>query len=209
MTCATTLQKQYIFKMSKLEIFFCSAPQSDDRLKLAAEMWAMWQKTPGISLTALYPERGQSYEFQRTRRMIAEKRAKGDIYILTDDDIEPDWRGVPDWLQRGCRLLEFHPEFASLHPWLDGIGRWTPEGYEVFEDDEVVQHHSAGGIRFIRKGCMKEWPEQTNRGYDGTQGAYLLQNGWRTGYLKNLKATHHGEGKRSDLWADIYKTVNQ
>lgn len=193
----------------KLEVFFCSAPQSDDRVKLSAEMWKIWQATPGIKLTALYPERGKSYEFQRTRRMIAEERSKGDFYILTDDDIEPDWRGVPDWLTRGVRQLEFHPEFASLHPWLEGIQRWTPTDYKPFEDGDVMQHHSAGGIRFIRKGCMRDWPEQVGPGYDNTQGDYLRQNGWRVGYMKNLKAIHHGEGKRSDLWRHLYEAVAQ
>lgn len=194
---------------SKLEVFFCSAPQSDDRIQLAAQMWEVWRKVQGIKLTALYPERGKSYEFQRTRRMIAEEKAKGDIYILTDDDIEPDWEGKPDWLHRGKMLLEFHPEFASLHAWIDGIQRWTPTDYKPFEDGDVMQHHSAGGIRFIRKGCMRDWPEQTSRGYDNTQGDYLRQNGYRVGYLKHLKAIHHGAGERSDLWRDLYQTVTQ
>jgi len=160
-----------------------------------------WQMEPGKFLSVI----GRFYkkiEFQRDRRMIAEKKSTTEFYVLADDDcllesMEPCLNKAVDIMQRhpGFAMLSWKPINADIISW-----RPIPEenkslvGGDVFEDDEVAEHVSVGGIRLIRKGAMKDWPALTpNRpAYDNIHCARLRELGWRSGYFRNLRQLHIG-----------------
>lgn len=154
-------------------------------------------------------------EFQRERRMRAEEDARSDIYVCADDDCLIT--GEDQIIARAKDIMDRHPQFAILSLWPVNatIYRWTPgikdlercvDG-SVYEDEEVIEHVSVGGIRFMRKGAMKEWPpiEPGSAHYDRIQCDYLRSIGYRCGYFLDIGMNHIGENyttlsrKRLDL----------
>lgn len=184
-----------------IECFFCSSPQSSQREELAQHMFDFWKNQPGIILRPLDPwVLGCSDRaFQRERRIYAEENAQGEIYILTDDDMEPETSILEKWISEGVKILAKHPDFAILSAWPANanIVPWTPEEYRPKENSMVLEHVSVGGLRFIRKGAIQGWPDQKGSSYDTEQCESIRKDGLRVGYFKNLKAVHHGEGKSS------------
>lgn len=136
---------------------------------------------------------------QRERRIRADEMADSDIYIITGDDLFPEYGFDVNY---GVSVLRTHPEFAFLGAWPcnETIHRWTPEEYEPIEDDEVMEHISVGSIGFTRKGVMGEWPPMgESRGYDRIHADHLRSMGLRVGYLRKLSGFHLGKGY-SSVW---------
>lgn len=162
--------------------------------------------TQDVTFRELTPQRlgCGDYAFQKIRRAAADVMAKGEIYLLVDDDVEPVTN-----ISIGVDALITHPQFAMLSAWPvnASIHRWTPEKYDVFESLQVTEHFSVGGLRVVRRGCMtKGWPEQKHKGYDTEHCEQLRVAGWRVGYSQFLRMIHHGEGK-SDLYPKIEDEV--
>lgn len=170
-------------------------------------------------------ERGQGGVSQLYRRTVAENNAETDIYVLADDDCLPQ---AEPFLDEGVRILEEHSDFAilSMMPTNCKINPWKPDVLLVkgvpmtnigpggfvqvedysdvrplipYEDADVMEHVSVGGIRFCRKGCLEEWPPFVGPGYDREQCDALRAAGFRVGYFKNLTMLHLGEGY-SQTW---------
>lgn len=106
------------------------------------------------------------------------------------------------------RCLQRREEHFSKRPdgsWTclrDGCGSiFRSDGYYTRGDKEVMEHVSIGGIRFVRRGCMKEWPPMVewNHGYDGVQAEALRERGWRVGFVRDIKFEHLGVGE-STVW---------
>jgi hypothetical protein len=182
----------------KLEVFFCTAPQSEGRSAIAAGMLDWW-RSQDVRLRVVTPELAgcELEKFQRWRRIYSDVMAGSDIYILTDDDMQP----VTDW-RIGVEAMIEHEDFAiiSAFPANCTINRWTPEDYDTYEDLDVMEHHSVGGLRVMRRGSMvKGWPKQDGIGYDGIHCESLRESGFRVGYAQHFRAIHLGEGC-SDIW---------
>lgn len=206
------------------DVFFCGL---HDRPYLRRYMGYLcrerWEAEEGVRLR---PRVGYGQEFQHERRKIAEIDSRSDIYVVADDDCFPQ---AEPFLAEGVRILEEHPEFAilSMMPSNAKINPWRPPGREyeipsrsivesisdgpftvdgvyelraVYEDDDVMEHVSVGGIRFCRRGCLEEWPPFTGPGYDREQADALRAAGYRVGYFKHLKMNHLGEGY-STVWS--------
>lgn len=124
------------------------------------------------------------------------------VYILTDDDMEPLF-----YFNKAVKIMLDRPWFGTLSAWPENatINRWTIEGYNVFEDQEIMEHIDVGGLRFVRKGACRLFPQQTRIGYDREHCFGMRISGFRVGYFKNLHAVHHGEGA-SDIWGIPQKT---
>jgi len=157
--------------------------------KLCEVRW--WQETSALTLV---PGMGNS-SFQSERRQLADAFCN-ETYVVADDDCFPQAAPFADAARR---ILEAHPSFGilSLRPTNFKINPWRPEGYEPYEDEEVFEHVSVGGIRFCRPGCLEEWPPQTRKGYDTEHCEALRKAGYRVGYFKNLWMSHLGEGYSS------------
>ena len=137
-------------------------------------------------------------EFQLARRVIADHLAETDPFVLADDDCLPEYFGGGDACDIALRhgrfaILSALPRNATIHP-------WTPTStiHEVYEDAEVLEHVSVGGIRVCRKGALKDWPPMDGPGYDAAQAEALRAIGRSVGYFKNLTCEHLGES--STVW---------
>lgn len=137
-------------------------------------------------------------DFQRTRRMDADKLAPTDIYVLTDDDMLPIGE---DFIARGVALMQKYPGFGMLSalPTNAMIQFWNPENHKPLVNDEVMEHYSVGGLRFCRRGIVKKWPVQNGKGYDADHCAAIRDAGYSVGYMRDVRANHLGEGF-STIW---------
>jgi hypothetical protein len=193
---------------TEVEVFFCSAPQTDERVQIALDCWEYWQKQ-NCELHFLSPEtlHCTPREFNRLRRVVAEEKAKNDFYILTDDDCIPI---VPfnECVKRATEIMVKRRDFTILSFWPveASIERWRPEGYEVYEDLDVMEHVSVGGLRFVRKNGQLDLPTSYDRGYDLVQADHIRRIGGRVGYFQHLRMSHKGEG-HTDLWAAEFECV--
>lgn len=184
----------------EIEVFLCVAdyhriaPElSRTRYAFANACHAAWEQM-GYRVNLL---RGEGLGFRRERRIQAEAKAQGKVYIVADDDCLPDPRSVISddslWRLSHFAVLSFWPVNAKLNP-------WTPKGYAPYEDREVMEHVSVGGIRVCRKGAMKYWPPcPDDKGYDGIEAEVLRADNWKVGYLKTAQMLHLGEGF-STVW---------
>lgn len=139
--------------------------------------------------------------FQRERRIMAENMVVFDpnFYVLADDDCMPS-AGAD--VRYAKAILHQHPEFAILSYMPDNefIVRWTPEGYQAFVDQDVLEHVSVGGIRVMRAGIVNEdMPPMNGPGYDAIQADWLRSKGYRVGYFRNITMCHIGKGY-STVW---------
>ncbi len=184
--------------MEKIEVFFCAVPADEIRKIHRQCCYNRWQAEPGVHVRWLWPKllKVEPKEFQRLRRVEADRLAQNEIYILADDDCLLTSH-ILDALQlaqqyQSFAMLSLWPANAEIHP-------WRPEGREVFEDAEVQEHVSVGGIRICRKGAVRKWPEQDGPGYDREHCEAIRESGMRAGYLKNCPMLHLGEGT-STVW---------
>jgi hypothetical protein len=188
-----------------MELFFCHVPGNAMREKWSARCIDRWDKEGVSEGHFLTPEYLQcsNYEFQKRRREYAEHMAKGEFYILADDDCLPpdNPKGVLSVTLQARAIMHSHPEYGMLSfmPANATIVEWTPEDYKTANDSQVMEHHSVGGLRIVRKGAIKNWPEQTLPSYDTEHCQAMRDAGYRVGYFRKLKMMHLGEGK-SSIW---------
>lgn len=134
-------------------------------------------------------------KMQRSRRIFADQMAESEIYVLTDDDCMP--LGV-DFIARGLAVMQAHPEFGILAA-MNVLNKNDAEPYTgKFIDDDVWECHAVGGIRFCRKGIIKEWPESVDPGsYDMQHHEALVKAGYKAGYMRRVQFNHLGIGLSS------------
>lgn len=183
--------------MNDIDVFVCSIENSDElRMGMAETCEARWQQVQGVRLIGIYDTmlHCSPLGFQRSRRIFADEEATGEVYIVADDDcLLPADFDLDDCL----RVFKAHPNFStlSLLPSNANIMPWTPAGYIPEDTPDVMEHYSAGQVRFCRKGHMQVWPPMSGSpGYDAIHGEQIRKQGGRVGYFKNFKALHLGEG---------------
>lgn len=149
-----------------------------------------WKSIPGLRVHVLF---GENIEFQKKRREQAENMAKSSIYVCTDDDILPSKvdLGLINILfnqYQDYAILSAVPINCRIYPW--NLGQLN---------NEVMEHVSVGGARFVRKGAMKEWPPYFGGGYDASHAEHLRNLGYKVGYSLKTECLHLGEGY-SSVW---------
>lgn len=195
-----------------IQVFLCHVPGNAQREEWLGQCLARWNQL-GVSPHLLHPS-GNPQQFQRDRRIAAEKLTPWwkRFYILADDDCLPL---DDDCVERGIRILRKHRQYASLamFPKNEGIQPWTPNpidnaanglpaDYAVQNDENIMEHVSIGGIRFCRRGCLKDWPAMPEwGGYDRIQADALRAAGYRVGYIKTLHFEHLGQGATT-VWTE-------
>lgn len=183
---------------NRVDLFLCNWYGRTAWLKQCANFW---NGVTGLGkVHILTPPAGfTGAMFQKWRRVEAD-RLGGEFYILSDDDCLPESRDV---ITVGLSVLKAHPWFSivSLLPQNANIVEWTPEGYNVKSDADILEHVSVGGVRFCRKMPFTHWPDMPAhyRGYDAQHSQAIRDAGFRVGYFRNLKMTHLGEGQTTLL----------
>ncbi len=177
------------------DVFICSIPKEKDiRYYLLQACFIRWDSDNECRLHYLTPgsEWLTNDNFQKERRVVAQKLASSDIYILTDDDCMPIG---PDFIARGLAVMQSHPEFGILAA-MNVMNKNDTMPYTgKFIDEDVWECHAVGGVRFCRKGIIKEWPELVDPGsYDCQHQEALEKAGYKAGYLRKVLMNHLGYG---------------
>jgi hypothetical protein len=183
-----------------ISVFFCTMDtKPNDRMLMSALCQERWNQE-SVRFHRITPGAVECrpIEFQRMRRIYAEQHADSSVYVVADDDC---LLGKESPIAPMLALMEKYPEFGmlSLLPANAAINEWTPEFYVPESDANVMEHVSVGGIRFCRKGVVKNWPAADGPGYDFLHSEAIRKAGFRAGYARSYKMNHIGEGF-STVW---------
>ena len=191
-----------------IDVFLCSCAADGDWIRrgLLTAVQQRWSDMPNVKLWPYYHWQILSskslMQYQGMRRTMVESQATSPIYIMAEDDVMP-WG--PDFVERGVAVLNRHPEFAVLSPLLFPF----PEKPTMWEDDECYEGITSGGINFTRKGVMADMQVPENELFDeSSQAGWLKRHGWKTGWMKKVRALHLGAG-HSTIWPEPYTGVTQ
>lgn len=199
------------------DVFVATISQDRIRGFLCASVMYRWRADANANVTVFLPNLGFEFGYadfkvatieqenmQRDRRIKADELSNSDIYVVTDDDCMP--LGV-DFIARGVAVMAAHPEFGVLAAlnirsktlFDNGIPPYTG----TFIDEDVWECHAVGGIRFCRKGIIKEWPPSVTPGsYDCQHQEALDKAGYKAGYMLKVTMNHLGEGL-STHWPEV------
>lgn len=126
-----------------------------------------------------YPEK----PFATASLELAEQLAESDPYIISNDDVLI--YGL-DFVQNGLRMMETHPDFGII----SGV---VTNGHEQYSSEEDVHEiHAVGGLVFLRKGLMKQWPPLEDGYWDVERHRQIVAAGYKSGYTKHCPYLHMG-----------------
>lgn len=124
--------------------------------------------------------------FNMDGKRIAEESATTDIYIIADDDCLI--LGA-DFVSRGTSILRGHPEFGLL------TAISVIENHSDFvHTEDAVERHSVGGVAFVRRGILTEFPACPVEHTDETICAEFTRKGFKTGIMPSVRMNHLGYG---------------
>lgn len=182
-----------------LDVFFCTTIDHEssyrelrrDMMKLCYDRWLEEKDVNFHYLTPSLVECSVR-EFQRSRRIYADRHADSSIYVVADDDCFITPRLIPRMLE----LMNSRPQHGILAPL--PVGFIYPDGLS-----DVLHRESVGGVRFCRK--LPEsfiWPETGGLGYDYAHCQALShQLSLKFGYAIEVPLFHLGEGY-STVWKE-------
>jgi hypothetical protein len=191
-----------------IDVFFCTGSEGrldapdwllDIRASMADLCETRWSFEEGVNLRILTPSickhYGYTAPFQLSRRQYAENETRSDIYVVSDDDClltsDPTVGPVVEIMDRnpnvGILALKMHNKEPMV--------RATVPAKELYETDDLIESHAVGGIRFCRKGIIKEWPapsEENPYQYDSIHGPAVQAAGYVSAYTKAYSMMHIG-----------------
>jgi hypothetical protein len=150
-----------------MEIFLSSSPfmSSTVRWEIQDAVIEAWGLIPGAAPFVRYWGSGDRWRE-------GEIEAQGKFWVLADDDclVHPklDIQSIVNTMIR-------RPEYGMI-----GLQNVIRPYQGVADEDGIIEGHALGGVRFIRKGAVTEFPV----GFDGDDSAYydlMKARGYRQG----------------------------
>ena len=114
---------------------------------------------------------------------IAERCAGSDPYIICNDDNLPYGQ---DFVEKGLDIMARHPEYGVI----SGV---VTNGHEPYDtESEVHEIHAVGGLVFLRKGLVTEFPPLEDAHWDIERHRQVTAKGYKSGYSHRLPYLHMG-----------------
>jgi hypothetical protein len=193
-----------------IDVFFCTGDEGrtdcpdwilDVRRRMADLCKRRWEFEGGVNVSVhtitpwFCKNRWYTAPFQLARRQYAEDHAKSYIYVVADDDCllssDPTVGPVVEIMEKnpnvGILALKQHNAAPMV--------RATVPARELYETEDLIESHAVGGIRFCRKGIIKEWPphsEENPYQYDSIHGPAISRAGYVSAYTKAYSMMHIG-----------------
>lgn len=121
--------------------------------------------------------------FATTSLQLAEENAASDPYIICNDDNLPYGQ---DFVTKGLDIMARHPEYGVI----SGV---VTNGHEPYSTkDEVTEIHAVGGLVFLRKGLVTEFPPLEDAHWDCERHRQVTAKGFKSGYSHRLPYLHMG-----------------
>lgn len=114
---------------------------------------------------------------------IAEKCAKSDPYIIANDDTLIYGQ---DFVENGLKIMEKYPDFGCIS------GAVTNGDQFQLDGPEITEIHAVGGLVFLRKGLVTEFPPLEDAYWDIERDRQVKAKGFRTGYTRMCPYLHMG-----------------
>lgn len=113
----------------------------------------------------------------------AELLSESNPYIICNDD---SLIYGQDFVSKGLSLMERYPDFGI-------ISAMHVNGHGYNTENEVTEVHAVGGLVFLRKGLVTEFPPLPDSQWDGDRHRQIINKGYKSGYARDLKYLHIGE----------------
>lgn len=115
--------------------------------------------------------------------LVAEAMAQSDPYIISNDDNLPYGQ---DFVEKGLDIMARHPEYGVI----SGV---VTNGHEPYDtENEVHEIHAVGGLVFLRKGLVTEFPPLEDPYWDLERHRQVTAKGFKSGYSHRLPYLHMG-----------------
>lgn len=164
------------------DVFLCTCADDDIRNGLFRACYARWKLSYKFQIVSGFYD-----DFQLNHRSEAERAATTPVYCVADDDCMPLGN---KFLEDGLAMMHRYQDFGILALSERG-GETVPLGGSWFEDDNVFETQSAGGIYLIRKGILR--CPSSHPWFDDVQvGEQMKAAGFKVGYLKKVQFNHLG-----------------
>jgi len=113
----------------------------------------------------------------------AEKISVSDPYIIANDDALIYGQ---DFVENGLRIMEKHPDFGVVS------GAVTNGDQFQLDGPEITEIHAVGGLVFLRKGLVTEFPPLEDCYWDVERHRQIIAKGFKSGYTKMCPYLHMG-----------------
>ena len=113
----------------------------------------------------------------------AESRAQSDPYIISNDDTLIYGQ---DFVQNGLNIMEKYPDFGCVSGAVTNGDQFTLDG------PELTEIHAVGGLVFLRKGLVTEFPPLEDAYWDIERHRQVVAKGFRSGYTRVCPYLHMG-----------------
>jgi hypothetical protein len=176
------------------------------RIQMSILCERRWKAEKGADIHIITPytckAHGLEMPFQQARRMYADEMSASGIYVVADDDClltcDPTLLPVVE-------IMEQNPNIGILalkHGVLPMVRADVPAD-QLYQNDDVIESHAVGGVRFCRKGIIEEWPDINPKNpyqYDSQHGPAVAEAGYISAYTKAYSMMHIGS-TYSMTWA--------
>lgn len=113
----------------------------------------------------------------------AERLAKSDTYIIANDDALIYGQ---DFVENGLKIMENHSDFGVVS------GAVVNGDQFQFDGPEITEIHAVGGLVFLRKGLVTEFPPLEDAYWDIERHRQVVAKGFRSGYTRKCPYLHMG-----------------
>jgi hypothetical protein len=139
-------------------------------------VWSLWPSGTHIIANEPVP-------FATSSLRIAEQVAISDPYIICNDDNLPYGQ---DFVSKGLDIMARYPEYGVI----SGV---VTNGHEPYDtENEVHKIHAVGGLVFLRKGLVTEFPPLEDCHWDIERHRQVTAKGYKSGYSYRLPYLHMG-----------------
>lgn len=113
----------------------------------------------------------------------AEHEAISDPYIIANDDTLIYGQ---DFVENGLKIMEKYPEFGVVS------GAVTNGDQFQLDGPEITEIHAVGGLVFLRKGLVTEFPPLEDCYWDLERHRQVVAKGFKSGYTRMCPYLHMG-----------------
>lgn len=168
------------------------------RLGFAIAAVARWKMQEDVRVTVLQWDRGKLHVFDCDRHRwiantpipfateslrLAEELAGSDPYIIANDDTLIYGQ---DFVENGLRVMENNPDYGVISAAAVNSDQYKFDGPDIFEI------HAVGGLVFLRKGLVTEFPPLEDAYWDCERDRQVKAKGFRSGYTKHCPYLNMG-----------------
>jgi len=181
------------------DVFVRVFSSTEMRLGFAIATVARWKMQRDVRVRVVAWPEGIKYDFRTGQNCyfnddkpfatqsleLAERLADSDPYIICNDDNLPYGQ---DFVIKGLDIMKRYPDYGVI----SGVVV-NGDGSEFeLNGPEVKEIHAVGGLVFLRKGLVTEFPALEDPSWDLERHRQVVEKGFKSGYARDLPYLHMG-----------------